>query len=56
LVLRKESIGDPALIENLNGASLETACVRADQPCARRNSTMATLTPANIIPVGPPRQ
>ena len=59
LPLRQKSIGDAALIENLEGARMQTARARAGEVLARR-STMAASTPANasspanIRPVGPP--
>ena len=60
LSLREEPIGDSALIENLDGARVQTARARAGRSWLARRSTIATSTPANanspasISPVGPP--
>ena len=60
LPLREEPIGDAALIEDLDGARVQTACARAGRSWLGRRSTMATSTPASasspasISPVGPP--
>ena len=60
LALREKTIGDPALIENLDRAGVQATRARADQLRLARRSTIATSTPANvsspanIIPVGPP--
>lgn len=54
LPLRNKAMGDPALVENFDGPWVQTACAQPGEVLAGRRSTMATSTPANIIPVGPP--